>query len=583
MLFAVPLFAARERQNIYLFDCTNSMDRSKIWEPAKSALQQTVSSQSADAGAEFILIPFGDKAYSRITFTGQEAPSHSWDKTFKAFGEYMQQARCTHISDVLRAGFSSSNPNKDTDIFLITDGDPNEGDSPAKVAAEISRWCGNHRNARLFYVLLKGASINPDIKQAIDQCEDAWLVDCTQGLISVPMPVSSEVYASLLNLDQQTELLYSDPSDVAMHIECNDPYFNVTIPGGKSKGGKIPLRFSLRGGKTPDSVYPALAQVTGAGGIYKFIFTVVPDDKRNIIANPEVTALISIERLTKLSLMGGTAEEIKIAPGAHWHDSFLWSKASEPGFVEVDLKPEFTDIDPNKESPAAAFIVEATDSIDGKAAQDFSVTYNGEPIAAGQPIIVTPEGNHLLRITFNTDAQNGKRYFRLVPVSVRNVGMINGVPAERLEELPVRTTYEEDWNPLKTVLFWTVIIILGALMLWFAVLRRQIYPTIKVGKLTFTGPDSYFKQKSIKGARKVVLTTRATKQSALSKLFTGKVIYEQASHFTPELVIVPASRKRIRFDHPKGWIVFPSATLNRHSEASVRNEATGQKMDIMVN
>lgn len=578
-LITVPVFAAKEKQNIYLFDCTRSMERSGIWASAKSALQQSVGRQSSDYEAEFILIPFGNAPYRQVSFNGAEGLSHNWEKTFKDFDGYMNSASYTHISDVLKAGFAASDSNKDTDIFLLTDGDPNSGDTPAKVAAEITRWCASHRNARLFYVLLKGASINPEIKHAVDQCDDAWLVDCTDGLISVPMPIGNEVYASLLELNNSTPLLIDDPSEVQLRTECHDPYFNVEVSGGKSTSGVIPLQFSLRGDMSADSAYAVLREAIDHGKTYQFEFTVIPLDKSRIIANPDVTAHIAIERLPKLSLLSGKPEEIRIEPGAEWHDSFLWSQASEPGYVEIDLNPHFTDVDAGK-NPRALFVLESTDTDEGE--YDFTTTYNGVPVSKNNPIAVTPEGEHLIRITFNTDAKQGKRYFRLVPVASQDLGMINGVPVNHLEELPMRTSYDECWNTLKTICFWLGVIILVGLLLWFVVLRPLLYPTIAAGSITITGPDSYYRQKRIKGARKVVFTSRRCSQGFFSRLFTGRIIYEIAPYFNPELTIVHASRKRIRFDRPKGWSIFPSSTLSRNSEANLINETSGEKFDITL-
>lgn len=311
-------------------------------------------------------------------------------------------------------------------------------------------------------MLLKGASINPEIKQAVDQCDDAWLVDCTDGLISVPMPIGNEVYASLLELSKSTPLLIDDPSEVQLRTECHDPYFNVEVSGGKSIGGVIPLRFSLRGGMSADSAYAVLSEAVRERETYQFRFTVIPLEKSLMIANPDVTAHIAIERLPKLSVLGGNAEEIRIEPGAEWHDSFLWSPASEPGYVEIDLNPHFTDVDSGKK-PRALFVLESTDTADGE--YDFTATYNGLPVSKENPIVVTPEGKHMLRITFNTDANQGKRYFRLVPVTSQDLGMINGVPVNHLEELPMRTSYDECWNTLKTICFWLGVTILAGLLL----------------------------------------------------------------------------------------------------------------------
>lgn len=84
-------------------------------------------------------------------------------------------------------------------------------------------------------------------------------------------------------------------------------------------------------------------------------------------------------------------------------------------------------------------------------------------------------------------------------------------------------------NPANEILMITGIVIASLLALWLCVLQFIFFPRFSFSDLNVfffdegsrKGGDS----RTIKRARKVVLTNMAKKQSALSRIFTGKVIY----------------------------------------------------------
>lgn len=71
MLFFVgaeSLNAQRQKNNIFLFDCTGSMQTNGLWNPAKDALDATIATQTNIDGSQFSVIPFGDSPYGVISF-----------------------------------------------------------------------------------------------------------------------------------------------------------------------------------------------------------------------------------------------------------------------------------------------------------------------------------------------------------------------------------------------------------------------------------------------------------------------------------------------------------------------------------
>jgi hypothetical protein len=153
--------------------------------------------------------------------------------------------------------------------------------------------------------------------------------------------------------------------------------------------------------------------------------------------------------------------------------------------------------------------------------------------------------------------------------------------------MTLRTKYSVNWNPLKTCLFWIAMAIIAALVLWFLLLRRMFYPTIKVKRIDFAGPGTYYGSKKIKGARKVVLTSKKQSQNIFSRIFTGEIRFLRAEHFIPEIEILPSgTKKKIRL-HSLGkgdnaWDVTPSSILAPFDKATMTNRTTKETSEITV-
>ncbi len=573
---AHPARAQREKHNIYLFDCTGSMIRGDLWEPARAALDETVAVQTSVAGSTFTVIPFGDEPYRTFSF-GADGYASAKGKIFAAFDDYVKQARHTRISDVLRSGFADVDPHKENRIYLLTDGEPNGGDSPARVAALLDEWCASHRNTRLFYVALKPGVVNPAIAAAVDRCRDIIVVPCDDGVIPQIADISGEIHANIEELDSRHTLRLSIPLPLEVDVACDDPIFEATVPGGKTlPDGTIPVCLRSRDGLTPDALHTRLAAETAGAGDYTFTVGLTCADKHYIIANPRVRVAMADHVQSRLSTAGGADGEIA-ARGCGWHDAFLWSGAAELDEAGFDLAPEFT------AAGSDACLTLSAEPAEGDT-RDFTLRINGRELPAGSTFDIRPGEPCRLSVTFDTDAATGKRYIRLTRKSSRGIDLIDGRDAADFDSITLRTAYTVSWNPLKTALTWLGAAALAALLLWLLVARRIVYPPIAVNRMELRGPGTYYlAPKRIRGARKVVLTARRRSQSIIGRAMTGRVIYVAAPHFTPEVEILPAGRgKRVklRTGGAGGWTATPSAIIGAYQSATLCSDNQKFTIDI---
>lgn len=562
--------AQREKNNIYLFDCTGSMKTNKLWEPAKTSLDETVKLNATIPGSRVTIIPFGDEPYQVFSFDAKDYTGKK-NEIYEEFEKRIQQAKFTHISDVLAEGWKYIDNNKDNRIYLLTDGQPNHNDSPARVAETIAKWCGKYKNARFFYVALTKSALDGTIRKALESCPDAFIVEIEGNVIPQFADLyPADIYTNLEELNKPRKIEFSLPGSYDVRAVANDSLFEVKVDGNRASDGKILVTLS------PKFPLEDLHQKIH-GTPYEFPVSFAITDKKYHIVNPEVRVHVSDEIPSKLNLAEGNDE--LVASGVKWHDSFLWSPAKEDQRISWDLTPVFENQLQNS-SLNLKFSVPEGDS------KDLDAWYNEKPLKSGDVITIQPGQPALLSIQFHHDAKTGKRYFELTPVSHSGIDLINDQPAEEYEGTTLRSSYSVGWNPLAVVLFWIAVAIVAFLVIWFLFLQRVFYPRIKMGKVEFTGPDTYYQSKKLKGARKVVLTSKKKTQNIFSRIFTGEIRYVKAPHFLPELEITPASgKKKVKVSNvgktsSHGWDVFPSSIFKQYDKGELKNRTNNDKTTI---
>jgi hypothetical protein len=140
------------------------------------------------------------------------------------------------------------------------------------------------------------------------------------------------------------------------------------------------------------------------------------------------------------------------------------------------------------------------------------------------------------------------------------------------------------WNPVALVLFWVFIVLLALLLLWFGMGRNQVYPKFRGGSIVVEY-GNFYKVLRIGGCKQVVCTKGGTKQeSALSQLFTGKVLYmkDSTGPWVSDVVFSPSSRKRIRLRYKTADFTADSNLLSKGEVYNLKSISDGTEIKLTI-
>lgn len=560
---SVSVIAQRERNYIYLLDCTKSMIGYKgspaIWDNTKLYLQNELEKHTA--GTTLHIIPFQGSVLPSFNFNAGE---YKWNKISEELDNIVNgNPTNTNICDAWDATASYIDKHKDNYIILLTDGKDNVKGG-VELAKKLSQWCGKHPNTYAFYVQLTEAAIDENVAKVIDICDNEFVVDATKGIpVFGGFDKGLIIFANTLNLKKTHMIGFSSVGKYTAKAICNDSFFDVKVVDGTIKNGIVPIQIVAR---------QSIAQINSAiPQIYNFTFD-VQSDEVNII-NPTV----KVEMTNKPERVLETISEETSMGKATWYDSFLFWGASSPDTLSVDLKAVFNE-EAKKDGSTLQMAINDPDG--GK---DFDLLYNDVFVKDGNIVLNSNDNTpSILSIIFHPEAKEGSRYLSIKAMVKKDLDKINDEPVEQYQ-LSLRAKYVVCWNPLKTILTWLAILIIVALLLWMLLIKRLIYPLINVKTIQINDP--YFSKVNVKGKRRVVFTNTNMQQSFLSKLFTGEILYKKNDIWTSPLVFeAGAKKKTLRVVRTKDYVFDPyTSTLKAPNDYVVEKTDDNTRIKISIN
>ena len=140
------------------------------------------------------------------------------------------------------------------------------------------------------------------------------------------------------------------------------------------------------------------------------------------------------------------------------------------------------------------------------------------------------------------------------------------------------------WNPVALVLFWILMVLLALLLFWFGLGRNQLYPKFRHCSVVVEYKD-FYKTLRLVGCKKAVCTKGGTKrESALSQLFTGRVLYmkDTMGPWVSDVEFVPASKRRVRLRYKATDFMANSNLLNKGEVCNLKVISDGTEIKLTI-
>lgn len=561
-LFAFQsLNAQRERNYVYLFDCTQSMagygNSPDIWEDTKKYLKEEIARM--DEYSTVHIIPFQGKLHPTITFEGNNV---DFNKINSQFDKYIKEITNTNICAAWDEGIKLFDPDKDNYLFLLTDGEDNVHGVDA-ICERIRKWCGQYKNSHAFYVMLTPAARNKKILDAINACSNINSIPPDKRHIPFGTLTTSEITVNSMDLTPRS-INFSIMGDFPASLQVSDPYFNVEIEDGMVKKGRAVVRVSLR------KSIQELTEILNGTSVYEFKTQVQINGVYLLFDELTIKVINDPERLLEIPFESNVRLE-----KASYYPSFLFCKAKEQEHIGISLKLNFNN-DAIKSQSTVSWELS-----DRNGENDFILIKDGEELNNGHFTTASNEKSIELSIVFNNGAKTGKRYFILKPVSFNNLERINSVPPNQYD-LVLQSAYSTSMNPLLIGLIWFSILLVAAILVWLIILKPILFPTFKINSFSVIYP--YNSTRRLRRGRKLICTGKHLKQSAINRWFTGKIIYEINPFWTTDWVILPKDKMSIKPQGVRDYAYEPyTGVLRRGEEYKVINQSTNEKLEVLIN
>ena len=557
-------YGQKQRNYIYVFDCTASMKMKKInmWEPAKKWLKEDIDRQSDDAS--ITIIPFRDKPDMVINFHKDD---FDWSKIENTLDSliYNHKGR-TGICFAWDKGVEELklNNKKDNYLYLLTDGEE-EYESKSALQNRLLSWCKNNKSDYGFYVTLSEQA-KMVLKDLNINCDRFFTIDGGH-LPPFGAFTPNEFIVNLRDIKDKT-VGFSTDGDFDIKVECADSNFIVNVCGNRISNGKA--TFQVKPKKDKKVLIEELPE------IYDLQCKVLSADPNKLrIVNGNFIIHVDNRPIRNLDIISEEQEG-----EASWYDSFLlWGKKDQDT-INIPLNDKWNELAKKYASGVNLHI-----SCESLKPDDYKMFLNGKEIPHNGTIKLTA-GNEqdVLSVVFSDDAPDDTHYFTIkaTPSDCNKLECINDIDVNiQPYENSLRITYNICWNPLKTFLFWFVILLIALAVLWFLVLKPTLISKFKNSSIMVMEP--YYSRIRVNGARKLVFTSKPKKDGFFPRVFLGQTVYAINPIWRNDLVMEPGLKKNMRVIANKNFIIDPYASnLQPTCEYKIIDTETNDKVKVMV-
>lgn len=553
-------------RRVYYLDATYSMiTPSKLWNPVRNDLAKAINAIE-DETTEIYVIAFGGNGGTELQSWNGYATAEGKAKIITGFQNFTPLKNTMTYLDKPINDFYHNRVASDkvTYCFLMTDG-RDENKNVSVFPNALREWGSKYGNSNVygFYVMLNNNARDKDIEHIIDSQEHLWKVE------------TADININLIRLDKRVVFNVRNDDSIVIPItgKCNGLNFNVSLPEAsglkvkscKVKDGKLIVKTDVIGNKStmPES------------STYNLSVSVSNADKFDFLVTDKVS--IKCYNKKELVLLSPTGNQ-KMGKVSHYDDFLFVPGKTVPVHHTIEFSFNQDAKDNKKTFAEFAFVNNNGLPVSPK---DMTISVNGKKLDNNRFRVTPVQDKVNVEISFPSGAKKGKHqgYLRLVNHNLHRLNS-NECSGQTSDAFQWTVYNRQLMNPLEKVLMWIGIILAAILILWFTVIKPIRFPCFpKFRKMVLVKKDGIVAAQfscNFKGARQVVFAAKRQHQSALNRLFCGRIDTIVNQVFEEPITFIPKKKKKAMVKG-KGYFVNP----NPISQSGVAEISTPDKKLII--
>lgn len=506
-IFSVNCFS-KQRQYIYVFDCTQSMDKDfGIWEPAKKWLKEDIERKRDNA--LITIVPFRDNNDGVI---GPLLRSKvDWNSLENKFNTLISSAHSkTGICRAWKSATPLMKPEYENWFILLTDGEDGY-DGSDKVKDLMRSWCQYHEGCHGYVVTLSKVA-KEALWTDLSNCDDIDIIDGT-GHIPVIGSFIKKPMSMLASSPKNFVIGFSEEGEFKGHVNCNDPYYEVSLESNliSNESAKIIVKEKKRPTQN-----------------HEIQFSIVSDQEGVKFLKPSFSIYVDTRDLANINFAVNSGEEYNGGKD-DTYSSFLGYPSKDWACYYINLENVL-----NKQAMNATASMKM--SVDFPSELDSKVTlFLGDQEIGNSFVLDSSNNNTVLCVKVSHEAPEDVFNINLTGVGY-NIESVNGEQTNSYNAKLI-VKHSISWNPLK--IFLTILLIIFAITTFFVFCWKNVITRKIMDKQICLVPDIYNPIAEVNNCIKCILTKKrpSGRNGFIHRIYFGPIQYVNIPEAMSDIVL----------------------------------------------
>ena len=499
---------SKQRQYIYVFDCTQSMDEDyDIWEPAKKWLKDDIERKRDNA--LITIVPFRDNNDGII---GPVLKSQIvWSSLKNRFDYLISHPHSkTGICRAWKSAIPLMKPEYENWFILLTDGEDGY-DGSAKVKELMRSWCQFHEGCHGYVVTLSRVAKDA-LWTDLSNCDDIDIIDGT-GHIPVIGSFIKKPMSMLASSPKNFVVGFSEEGEYKGHIECNDPYYDITLESNtiSNESAKILVKEKKRPSQN-----------------HEIRFSIISDQEGVKFLKPTFSIFVDTRDLANMNFAANSGGEYNGGKD-DTYDSFLGYPAKDWACYSIKLENVL-----NKQAIISNATMDMSVDIPSALKNKIKIFLDDKEID-NHFVLNSSNNNSSLLIKVSHDAPEDVFNINLTGVG-HNIESVNGEQTNSYNAKLI-VKHSISWNPLK--IFLTILLIIFAITTFFVFCWKNVITRKIMDKQICLVPDIYNPIAEVNNCIKCILTKKrpSGRNGFIHRIYFGPIQYVNIPEAMSDIVL----------------------------------------------